>query len=153
VTDALAPIADKIKPLVRLLSSDQAGEVVAAARALVRLLKANGTDIHALADGIGRANGKISDADMRVLFDAGYEAGLRAAEDKLHANGDAFHNIDGLPCWHDMATWCQRRGDRLRERERTFIDDMAGRTVWREPSEKQAKWLKSLFHRLGGTIP
>ena len=46
----LAPIADQLKPLIRLLSSNQDGEVVAAARALNRLLKANGSDIHAIAD-------------------------------------------------------------------------------------------------------
>jgi hypothetical protein len=44
MADALAPIADKLKPLIRLLSSDRDGELVAAARALNRLLKANGTD-------------------------------------------------------------------------------------------------------------
>jgi hypothetical protein len=153
VADALAPIADKIKPLVRLLSSDHSGEIVAAARALNRLLKANGADIHAIADGIGRAKDKISEAEMRTLYDAGYQAGLRAGEDKLHANGDPFHNIDGTPPWYEIATWCQRRSDRLGEREQKFIDDMAGRTVWREPTEKQAKWLKSIFHRLGGKVP
>ena len=39
---------------------------------------------------------------------------------------------------------------RLRDKEREFVDDMAGRTVWREPTEKQGKWLKSIWFRLGG---
>jgi hypothetical protein len=30
---------------------------------------------------------------------------------------------------------------------------MASRTVWREPTEKQGKWLKSIFYRLGGRRP
>jgi len=29
---------------------------------------------------------------------------------------------------------------------------MASRTVWREPTEKQAKWLRSIFYRLGGKL-
>jgi hypothetical protein len=58
VADALAPIADKLRPLIRLLSSDQPGEVVAAARAISRTLKGAMLDIHALADGISQANGK-----------------------------------------------------------------------------------------------
>ena len=66
MADALAPIAEKIKPLIRLLSSDQDGEVVAAVRALNRILKANGTDIHAIADNVGHANGKkFTEADAR----------------------------------------------------------------------------------------
>jgi hypothetical protein len=38
--------------LVRLLASDKPGEIVAAAHAIVRTLKKNGTDIHAFADHI-----------------------------------------------------------------------------------------------------
>ena len=47
----LAPgVADRITKLLRLLSSDREGEVVAAAGALQRTLRANGCDIHDLAD-------------------------------------------------------------------------------------------------------
>ena len=55
VTDALAPIADKLKRFIRLLSSDNDHEALGAARALNRTLKAAKLDIHALADNIGRA--------------------------------------------------------------------------------------------------
>jgi hypothetical protein len=148
---APAPIAGKLKPLIRLLSSDQDGEVLNAARALNRLLKANGSDIHAIADGIGQANGKLTEAEMRKLYDAGFEAGVRAVEDKQHGDED-FHNTDGTPSWHAIAVWCQRQDDRLRDNEREFINSVAARTVYREPTEKQAKWLKSIFHRLGGKM-
>jgi hypothetical protein len=147
----LAPIAGKLKPLIRLLSSNQDGEVVAAARALNRLLKVNGSDIHALADSIGQANGKLNEAEMRKLYDAGFEAGVRAVEDKQHSDED-FHNTDGTPSWHAIAVWCQRRDERLRDSERQFINDMAGRTVWRDPTVKQEKWLRSIFLRLGGKM-
>ena len=88
---------------------------------------------------------------MRKLYDAGYGAGVRAAEAKQHGPSD-FYNVDGTPAWHEIARFCQHSRDRLREKERGFIDDMASRTVWREPTERQAKWLRSIFHRLGGGL-
>src|SRR5688572_3970247 len=51
---ALAPIALRLGQLIRLLSSDKDGEVVAAVRAIDRTLKAAGADIHALADLVER---------------------------------------------------------------------------------------------------
>ena len=150
--DALAPFVGKIASLFRMLSSDRDGEVVGAARALVRTLKSAGADIHALADRVEHANGDgLTDAEMRKLYDAGYDAGVRAAENKAHGGGD-FHNVDGLPNWSEIALYCQRHNDRLRPTEQTFIDDMASRTVWREPTPKQEKWLKSIFYRLGGKL-
>ena len=117
MTDALAPISYKLRAIVKMLSSDRDGEVIGAARALNRLLKAHGSDIHALADRVGQTNGKISEAEMRVLYDAGFKAGMRAAEDKLHGDED-FHNIDGSPPWHAMATFCQPKRSPKRERAR-----------------------------------
>ena len=35
--------------------------------------------------------------------------------------------------------------------EITFINDMAGKTLWREPSDKQAKHLLVIFVKLGGS--
>jgi len=51
-----------------------------------------------------------------------------------------------------MALYCHQRSNLLRCHEQTFITDMAAQTVWREPTEKQAKWLRSIFLRLGGRI-
>ena len=39
---------------------------------------------------------------------------------------------------------------RLSERERDFVNQMAERVLWREPSERQARWLLGIFRRLGG---
>jgi hypothetical protein len=61
------------------------GEVVAAARALVRTLESVGQDIHALAERMEKPNGSsLTDAEMRKLYDAGYEAGVQAVESKYH---------------------------------------------------------------------
>lgn len=48
----LAPIAPRVKQLVLMLSSDQDGEVISAARALGRTLRAAGSDWHELADSL-----------------------------------------------------------------------------------------------------
>jgi hypothetical protein len=151
MTDILAPIVSKLVPLVRMLSSDNEGEVINAARAIVRILKATGTDIHALAERVGSNGGKLSEAEMQKLYRAGFEAGVRVGENKHHGNGD-FANVDGTRAWHEIARFCQQNDNRLRENERQFVNDMAARSVWREPTEKQAKWLRSIFFRLGGKI-
>jgi hypothetical protein len=152
MNDALAPIANKLASFVRLLSSDKDGEVIAAAHAIKRTLKAAGADIHTLATRIEKPNSdSLSEAEMKKLYDAGYSAGQRDAENKRYGAVD-FHNIDGTPNWHEMALYCQQHSNLLRGQEQTFINDIASRTVWREPTEKQAKWLKSIFYRLGGRI-
>src|SRR5262245_58229638 len=90
--DALAPIVDKLRPLIRMLSSEQSGEVVASARALVRILKGAKLDIHALADSIG--NGKLSQANMKKIYDAGFAAGVGSIENRLRDAG--FHDINDV---------------------------------------------------------
>ena len=146
------PLEQKLGTFIRMLASERDGEVVAAARAIVRTLKAAGADIHVLAERVETANGsKLTDGEMRKLYDAGYDAGVRAAEAKQHGPHD-FRNVDGTPAWHEIARFCQQSRDRLREKEREFINDITSRTVWREPTERQSKWLRSIFYRLGGNL-
>jgi len=148
---SLTPIAGKLAKLLRMLSSNREPEVLAAAQALCRTLQSAGADIHALA-AIVEHGGELNQTEMKKLYDAGYSEGLRVAENKLHGSED-FRNIDGLPSWHEIALWCQQRSDRLQSRESEFISHMASLTVWREPTEKQAKWLKSIYYKLGGKRP
>jgi hypothetical protein len=136
------------KVLLLMLSATAPGEIIAARDTLVRLLKEDGSDIHAL---VGHTNG-LSEAEMKKLFDAGYDAGLQAAEQKQFGAED-FHNIDGTPEWGAVARFCQYRGDRLRANELEFVNDMAARAEWgREPTPKQEKWLRSIFKKLGGIL-
>jgi hypothetical protein len=142
----------RLGTLVRLLASPSDGEALAAARAIVRTLKSTGMDIHALAERVENVNGgKLSEVEMRKIYAAGFEAGMRKVENEQHG-ADDFHNVDGTPNWNEIALYCQRNNARLRENERQFVNDMASRTVWREPSPKQEKWLRSIFFRLGGRI-
>ena len=56
-----------------------------------------GSRARVLAERVETANGsKLTDADMRKLYDAGYDAGVRAAETKQHGPSD-FRNVDGTP--------------------------------------------------------
>ena len=89
---------------------------------------------------------------MQKIFDAGFTKGVQAAENKAHGLND-FHNTDGKPDWTHVALYLQREKHRLDSKHHQFVDDMAARTVWkREPTEKQHKYLHSLFYQLGGRI-
>jgi hypothetical protein len=136
---------------IRLLASDKPGEIVAAAGALVRALARAGADVHELADHIEQTNGKLSETDMRTLFDAGYQQGMRDAETRFHGPED-FRSVDGSPNWEAMACYCRERRERLSDREEEFVDQMASRAVWRTPTERQGKWLKSIYLKLGGRM-
>jgi hypothetical protein len=134
---------EKLEKLVRLLSSDKEGEVVAAAHAIKRALANAGSDIHELAERI--KGGKLSESEMRKIYDAGYEAGKdESAAEK------GFSDTTAGPSWLQMAEYCAEHDNgRLTERERGFIDDMTRWCLRREPTEKQGKWLHLLYVRIG----
>jgi hypothetical protein len=149
MTSVLSPIAGRIAQLIRLLSSDRDGEVIAAARALGRTLHGAGLDVHSLAEQIEKGSGSFNETEARKLYDAGYEQGYQAG---TSANGrEGFHDISSpLATWHETAHWCQQHSEQLRPREHEFVDQMTAQTLWREPTERQGRWLKSIYHRLGG---
>jgi hypothetical protein len=149
VTSTLAPIADRLSKLIRLLSSDRDGEVVATARAIRRTLRSEVRDVHALAEQVKSPLGSFNEAEAHKLYDAGHEQGYQAA---ISTNERAcFHDVSSpLSSGHDTARWCRQRSERLGSREREFIDQMTAQTLRREPSERQGRWLKSIFYRLGG---
>jgi hypothetical protein len=133
---------DKISKLLKMLSSSSDGEVVAAARALLRTLQAEGTDIHELAERVeGR---KLSHAEMKTIYDRAFQDGKNAA---VAANG--FSPV-GVPTFYSMACEIQAKANgRLSPKEQDFIEDMVRWCALREPSEKQAKWLHSIYCKIG----
>jgi hypothetical protein len=118
-------------------------------------LAAEGLSFNDIATVIEIANGEIeerkySDTDAEIIFTKGVEKG-RAEEARNQQAPPEFYDADGRPRWYEIALFCQKNTARLRDNwERTFIDDMAGKTLWREPSEKQAKHLLAIFVKLGG---
>jgi hypothetical protein len=143
----------RLGDIIRLLSSSNDGEIVATVYAMRRILKSVGTDVHGLADHLEKPNGSgVTEADLKKVFDTGYAMGVQNTQNKQYGMGD-FRNTDGKPDWSAVALFLQRNKDRLDNKHHEFIDDMAGRTVWgREPTERQHKYLHSLFFKLGGQI-
>jgi hypothetical protein len=133
---------EKIQKLLKLLSSPNDGEVVAAAHALQRVLRETGSDIHELA---ARLDG-LSREEMKKLYDAGFEQGKNAA------TPTDFSDVG--PSYFEMAREIQSMGDgRLSQRETDFVNDMTRWCTRREPTEKQAKWLHALYCKIGRPHP
>jgi hypothetical protein len=131
---------EKIQKLIRLLSSPNDGEALAAVHALQRALQADGSDIHELA---ARIEG-LSQVEMKKLYDAGFEQGKSTA-----AADVGFSSVDP-PSFYEMACEIKHKGDgRLNEKEEEFVADMVLWCARREPSEKQAKWLHAIYYRIG----
>jgi hypothetical protein len=143
----LAPIASKLQRCIRLLASDRDGEVLAAARALVRTLEGAKLDIHALADNI--TNG-YTEADVLRARDLGIAEGRRLEQQE---HGEAMFrnvNIDDEPSWNEIARECAAHPTRMKsEREKDFVKQMVRRTAHGgEPSPKQADWLRKIYARV-----
>lgn len=128
--------AVRVGRLIRVLSSPQPGEIVAAARALDRMLRAAGLDIHHLA----------------FVAEQGLQR-LPASSDSGRPHGASKN---GSPDSHasiaEMIGFCARATYLLSEREIAFIQDL-DRLLFSlrdalDLSERQQIWLRSIFHRL-----
>src|SRR5262249_43821363 len=129
MADNFARIAPKLKPLLLLLSSDQSGEVVAAAAAIKRALKTANLDFHDLV-----ANLTSPPPAARTR-----QNGTSGSDDD-----DPDNDISGN--WRLMRDHCWRHEQRLRERERDFIQTL---NRWRgEPTSRQKNWLRSIYDRI-----
>jgi hypothetical protein len=117
-------ITPRLRQLLLLLSSDQPGEVTAAAAAIGRTLRAAGTDWHAL------ANGLLAETPQPK------------SRHQHHGEGDG----DGADGWEAMREFCAGHSELLRSREAEFIESLA---EWRgRPTEKQMGWLCAIYARL-----
>jgi hypothetical protein len=142
VSSNFAAIAPRLGPLIRLLSSDQDGEVVAAGRAIVRTLKTADFDIHTLA-GLVETPAEPIDERLQEAFDAGLRAGIAIGERRSSER----RSSPAVP-YSSMAIFCQRRARRLSVKEANFIGQMA--RIRGAPSSKQARWLADIYERLRG---
>jgi hypothetical protein len=91
---ALLGIAPTLAKLIRMLSSDRDGEVVASVRAMRRVLEGAGLSLHDLADAI-ELPGQISQ-----------------------------HNDNAADDWRVMAKACAQCPHLLSDRERSFVTTM-----------------------------
>jgi hypothetical protein len=148
-------VTRKIGKFIRLLGSPFEGEAHNALRKLKTLIEAEGLTFNDIATVIENHQGEIeerkySDTDLEIIFAKGKEKG-RAEAARANTAPPEFYDADGQPRWNEIALFCQKNESRLRDEwERTFVNDMAGKTVWRLPSDKQAKHLIAIFVKLGG---
>ena len=148
----LGSIAGKLANFIRLLASDKDGEVVAAARALNRVLLGIGADFHDLAERIEKPSGEISQAEMEKIYNAGIEEGQRR-EKQARAVARYNGSTANFPSPSDMAMFCFRNQANLRsDWEIEFVQNMASWTRTRPLSQKQQAHLEKIFIKLGGRI-
>jgi hypothetical protein len=144
------PTAKRIGKLLRLLGSNQDGEVLAAVAALKRICESENLsfhDISAMVEKDGEL--RFSEDEAKSIYQEGYDRGEEQGRKQSEHEVTEFHDADGRPRWHAIAMYCQEKRDHLDSRHHEFIDDMAGLTVWRVPTPKQGKYLLSLFFKLG----
>ena len=155
----LAPINGKLANLIRRLSSNSDGEVVATARAMIRTLQGIGADIHDVADCIEHANnGALAENEMQEIYNAGIKQGARLAVQKMRAqmphvpHGPPSYAAPQFPSAADMALYCYQHLDRCNEWETEFATNMAAWTRRRPLTVKQQARLEELFIKLGGKL-
>jgi hypothetical protein len=140
VTDAqTAAWVNRLAQLIRLLSSNQAGEVAAAASAITRMLNEKGLDWHELA---------------KVI-----EVALTTPVQKNHSRAPSYRSREEEPVDNDLDFWIDLIEDllavpRLRNKEREFLESMVSWTIedGRLPTPKQAKWLRDIAHQKGSGV-
>jgi hypothetical protein len=106
------------KTVLLMLSSQHAGEILAARDAVLKIAKTLRLDIHSLTTAFGLAL-QIPPRGSRSGEISHQEMAMRIAD------------------WDEM-------GGALPERERKFVHEMTG---WGRPSEKQLTWLKAIYAR------
>ena len=145
--------AERLANVIRRLSSDHEGEIIAAMNIILRLLESCGGDIHALAARVENGGGGLSEkyqeevrAQIKKAHEVGYEKGVRAAEARFRP--------DGKLEFSEVALFVERQINRLPPDKHEFIHKMAFYARQEiEPSPKQGKFLFDLFVQyLGGRI-
>jgi hypothetical protein len=130
---------ERLEKLIKLLTSDKDGEVVAAARAIRRTLENANSDIHELASRL--KDGGLSEAEMRKIYEAGRQA-ERDERDAAETN-IKFTDVEESGSHVDMAKFCvERDRGHLTPWERNFAEEMIH---WRRPSEKQLAILLRIY--------
>ena len=113
---------ERIEKFLLLLASDKPGEVVAAAAALCRALKAEGRDLHDL----------VGALKERVVY-----------RDKV-----VYPKVEELSP-REIAQLClEQDTSHLNDREREFLNDMSRR--YSTPTPKQEAWLFAIHDKLLG---
>jgi hypothetical protein len=110
---------------------------VAAAGALMRMLREAGCDIHDLANVIEGGERKFSEVDAQEIYQAAFADGQRSVQAKQRLS------------WIEIVETCWEQIDGLSERDQGFIRSIRPRIrLGDEPSPKQEKWLRDIYRRV-----
>jgi hypothetical protein len=151
--------AKRLAKYFRMLGSNFDGEVSNALQAMKQLLAAEGLNFNdigivienAVADGPLEIEAKkFTETQATEIYQKGKQDG-RAEEANNRPPGDPteYYDVAGNPQWHAIALYCQRHIQHAPSRHHEFINDMAGVTLSGHLSEKQEKYLLSMFYQLG----
>lgn len=145
-----AALDKRLVKILRRLSSDYDGEVLAAVSKLKKLCAAEGVSLNDLVVSIGAGETsemKYTEADAVTIFERGKEVGRAETADEE----TEFFDIDGNPNWYAIAVFNRDNVEQLKNAwMRDFTVDVIDRILAREPSPKQARWLLQIFVKLGG---
>lgn len=142
---SIAPIRSKLAKVVAMLSSDNEGDRRNAWRALNNILIGAGctfVDLAALIKGgnVEEAEGKYSEAEALQMYQSGFVDGQKSVQQREPPQIE----------WLRIADMIAQHVDDLTNKEREFVIDVTRRIrVGREPTEKQANWLKDIYLKLG----
>lgn len=117
----------RLAQLIPRLASDQDGEVIGSVHAIIRVLTADGRDLHDLA--------KAAASEPTTVYQTVYR-------DRPQPKPEPSD-------WLMKARACEEQAESLSPKEAEFVADMAVRLKHlREPTEKQAAWLDAIYHRI-----
>jgi hypothetical protein len=117
----ISTIAPKLQKLLLMLSSDQPGEVVAAAAAIKRTLRTAGADFHDLARGL-----------------------IATATSSSSSSSTSSSREDRD--WRPLHAYCKCHLDELSSREQDFMSTL---DRWKgNITERQRTWLEAIHDRL-----
>ena len=128
-----------------MLSSNDDNDRLAGARGLIRLLEGNGCTIHDLMalveHGKIEDGGAYSEAELLQIYQSGFVDGQKSVQHQ-----QVEYRID----WPQIANAIAPYIEDLNDKEREFVTDVTRRIrIGREPTEKQANWLKDIYLKLG----
>jgi len=143
--------AKRLANTVRRMTSSNPNEAGEAAQAVARILSGASKDaIFAVAERIeNESDGKLNDADMKEIFDAGVEHGKKLSAQTQAQTQQAYPQ---LPSPYTMAAYCFERMERLDDKHHEFVEKMMRYARRYTLSPKQQTYLEDLYLQLGGSI-
>jgi hypothetical protein len=144
---ALATRAGKFLRLV--LDGGNDNLTLVAAEKLRRLLQSENCDLARQLE-----TKFYDDADATKIFKRGREREREEISRQPQAPPE-YYDADGFPRWDEIALFCQRLIAQGMKRaknpgEEQFINEMAGKMMFRQPTRPQGEWLFDIFIRFGG---